>query len=713
MTKKNVPLTFRPKARILQMLGEQLIGSSRLAIFELVKNAYDADATKVTISFKNINTPNMSIQIEDNGIGMTYETIRDIWLVPAHDHQAKKREKNKRTKRGRLPLGEKGLGRFAVHKLGNKIELITKNANSTEEVVVSIDWEEQIKKEFLSDTEIYVIKKAPDNFEKQEHGTIIKITQLKETNWSRGEIRRLYRQIQSINSPFTKDPNNDFRTFVDFENHNDLIKDIPTPEEMKLFAPWHCTFNLDINGLLNLNYEFKGVKGISVQQRDIVMSSLPLLLNPKHLDKNSKDNIPLTKELLEGIGPVHGTIYIYDRDPKILRRFGNQNMIKEYLDENGGIRIYRDNIRVYNYGEKNDDWLGLDLRRVNIPGVRVSRNIILGSIELNHELSNALIEKTNREGFDENQKYIIFRAIILSIITQIEAERKKDKDRLRLALLPAKDREAEKVEKPIQLILKKLNNNPTLKLEIEPLLKSVEKNFQETQSIMINQGLTNMGIGIIFHEVEHGVKDLAAFAKVSDDISEIKQRVEDLNRVLETFSELIKNKDNETISLKDLFKTIRNILRMRFSLHQIQLICPFLEEDKEDIKIKASKKILIGIINNLLDNSIYWLQVKWPVITDNSAITRKIYLNAYIETKFLTITIGDNGTGFSDAPEDIIKPFFTRKNEGMGIGLHYVDIAMSMMGGNLEFDTEHDTAPSDINGAVVNLIFDQKIIIKD
>ena len=136
---KALNLPFRPRARLLQLLGDELIGSSRLAVFELVKNAYDADAETVRIVLENIDSSEASIVVEDDGEGMTLDTIRNIWLVPGHDHRARQRAEMRRTRRGRLPLGEKGLGRFAAHKLGNRIEVVTR-ADEQPECVVSIDW---------------------------------------------------------------------------------------------------------------------------------------------------------------------------------------------------------------------------------------------------------------------------------------------------------------------------------------------------------------------------------------------------------------------------------------------------------------------------------------------------------------------------------------------------------------------------------------------
>ncbi|MDC5170651.1 ATP-binding protein, partial [Acinetobacter baumannii] len=136
--------------------GDQLSGSSRLAIFELVKNAYDADADTVLITLDKINTSAAKIIVEDNGEGMSAEIIKNIWLVPAHDHKEQQKKEKRRTKAGRLPLGEKGLGRFAVHKLGNEIKLVTR-AKDSDECVLHINWQDLIDKPFLEDTRVEVV----------------------------------------------------------------------------------------------------------------------------------------------------------------------------------------------------------------------------------------------------------------------------------------------------------------------------------------------------------------------------------------------------------------------------------------------------------------------------------------------------------------------------------------------------------------------------
>ena len=119
---------------MLQLLGDQLIRSPRLAVFELVKNSCDADATEVEVRIDGLEGNTPSISVRDNGVGMSLKTVRDIWFVPGHDHREKQKQRGSRTKLGRAPVGEKGVGRFAANKLGNTIRLVSRTAGADEVV---------------------------------------------------------------------------------------------------------------------------------------------------------------------------------------------------------------------------------------------------------------------------------------------------------------------------------------------------------------------------------------------------------------------------------------------------------------------------------------------------------------------------------------------------------------------------------------------------
>ncbi len=158
MNSKTQESQFRPRARMLLQLGDQLIRSENIAISELVKNSYDADATFCEVVFNNIdNKEKGEIRIIDDGIGMTPEVIKHVWLEPGADFKdgIMKGDQAKFsfavTLPRRTPIGEKGVGRFGVHKLGDQITLITKSPDSESEVIIKIDWKKFDKTTYLSE----------------------------------------------------------------------------------------------------------------------------------------------------------------------------------------------------------------------------------------------------------------------------------------------------------------------------------------------------------------------------------------------------------------------------------------------------------------------------------------------------------------------------------------------------------------------------------
>lgn len=131
-------LKIRPYARLLTMLGDQLIKNELIALVELIKNSYDADASWVKVSFIDFGpdyelTPTSKIRIEDDGCGMNADILRKHWLNPATPDKLKRKAKNPKTQKGRILQGEKGIGRFAIFKLGKKITITTRRQQQNSE----------------------------------------------------------------------------------------------------------------------------------------------------------------------------------------------------------------------------------------------------------------------------------------------------------------------------------------------------------------------------------------------------------------------------------------------------------------------------------------------------------------------------------------------------------------------------------------------------
>ena len=232
---------FRPRARIIRILGEELISSETVAIIELVKNAYDADASHVLIRFTAPLTEGHGcIEVLDDGHGMTLERVQMAFMEPATNDKRGRRSNRKSEKLGRRMLGEKGIGRFASSRLASELELVTRRRGAGSEVFGVFDWK-QFEDDDLYLDEVLILteerkpidicptgviralwdaKEAPTDSD-MTHGTIIRMTGLKRP-WSREDFVTLQRGLSRLVSPFNK--------ISDFSIHMEL------PSEMGDFS---------------------------------------------------------------------------------------------------------------------------------------------------------------------------------------------------------------------------------------------------------------------------------------------------------------------------------------------------------------------------------------------------------------------------------------------------------------------------------------------
>lgn len=703
---------FRPRARILQHLGDQLIGTPRLAVFELVKNAYDADASQVVVEIAGIGSDDPTIRVTDDGSGMSVDTVQDIWLVIAHDHKEKQLSKKKRTEKGRLPLGSKGLGRLSVHKLGNKIRMITR-AKHEQEVVVDIDWNKMIEHEFLSDAEVDVELRDPEVFTGELTGTELQIMELRDKRWTRGEIRRLYRQITSISSPFGQVGRDDFQAILQVPDVPQWIERLPEPAELLKRAPWKYTFEFDGESFC-YHYSFRGIPGIQRQAREVEERQVSLLVPPPEAEDDDPlfsgkaQSTTLRKVIadlksIEGIGPISGEFYVFDLTPRIAKQMGETKLIKDFLDENGGIRVYRDGIRVYDYGERSNDWLGLDLKRVNNPTRGLSRNIVVGHVSIDQDSSSDLVEKSNREGFIENDAYERLRQLVLGAIDPLQREREVDRKAIRELLGEAKDPEVRSIMEPVSKIRIIASRN-NLSGKIDPLLDRIEYEYVEMKNRLLSTGISGTSLAVVFHEIEQGVRSLYKNMENHPEMEDIASQVEEMMKLLDGFSDLLRKKDRKPTDLKKLIRRARDLNKIRFRHHNVKLECPAVEDDAPEVIVSCSYGLTLGAITNIIDNAIYWMRAKWSEEEDTG---RALYIG--IDEDFdggPAVIIADTGPGFRDAPSELVRPFYTRRPEGMGMGLYYANMVMELNDGALLFpDPSEVDVPDNYEGAIIALRF--------
>ena len=690
---------FKPKARIILQLGDQLIRSESIALLELIKNSYDACASKVIIRMNNLDIPEQGeIIIEDDGDGMNYNLINEVWLQPGTTYKKKQIEDHKfLSPCNRVPLGEKGIGRFGVHKLGYEIDLISKTIKD-KEVFLKINWEDFNNDDLLSNIPIELSQRSPQVFKNGEHGTKIIIKNLR-NKWTRGSVRELYRAINSLNSPF--ESINSFKVLFKIDRPDWLggllkFKDI---EENSLFS---AEATISGNEIVELKYEFipwatmKKLKGRVHNEKNVAM--VHKVFDERKNKKEIKD-IDLGQYK---IGEVQLKLLIFDFDANILSLgVEDKKGLKDYLRMNGGVRVYRDGIRVYDYGEPGNDWLNLDIERVNLPTARISNNIVIGSIRLDRLQSKDLQEKTNREGFIENEAYREFLSAIRFTISRIVTQRNIDKDKLRshyggAIKIPVVDN----LQILRETVETKLSDN-NLKEDLLKIISEIDSDYKTISEVYIRSASAGLSLSIVIHEIEKIISELILTVEEAKSSEKIKSLTQHLGKLIDGYSALIRRRSRKESDLREIIKQTLWNIEFRLKSHQVQIVDAYLKEKDFNVKVKCSDSLIIGTMINIIDNSIWWLNY-------GKVQHKRLFIDITNEFPgFITIVIADNGPGFTLPTEEVIKPFISNKEGGIGIGLHLASEIMNSHGGELLFPSaDQFSIPKEFKtGAIVALAF--------
>ena len=712
------PTTFLPRARLMLLLGDQLIRDAGIAVFELVKNAYDADARKCTVKLGGVHedSEDATVEIEDDGSGMDVGTVKHVWLAPGTRNRLTQREGKHKTnsarspKFHRLPLGEKGVGRFAVHKLGNHVEMVTR-AKGKAEVVVAIDWTDFDSDEPLSSIPVTVRTRKAQRFKGRQTGTYIKITDLRERPWRRRQVTMLHRAVTSICSPFDAPDKFVAKIILSPDPHR-WLTGLLTPARAVKLAHFRFVGHLE-KGQLTYDYEFNpGAKMDRVSERAVLKRCVPLPTKKeeqgklKTLSDDSANDLDNNGPIDLGdysIGRIEFDFRIFDRDRQTLSlTAGDSKTLTDFLDLNGGVRVYREGIRVYDFGELGNDWLDLGSRRINVPTRRIGNNQILGSIHLNLIESKDLIEKTNREGFVENRAYQVFRRAISFTIRQAEIERNIDKDRIRRAYAQARQKE------PVLGDLAQLREEVEL-LKIEApdtkrlvkYIDQIDSQYREVVDKLLAAAGAGLNLATVLHEVDKGIKTLYHSISHGERGDVVIEKAKHIADVVDSLTWLMRQSGRVNVSAAALIQNCLFAWGYRFEKHGIQ-VTNGIEAGNESFTVKCNRRLVMTALMNLIDNAIYWLGTK--------PRDRRLYVGATTEYSGKpALVVADNGPGLLDPPEYLTMAFFTRKQDGMGLGLHIASEIMKIQGGSVQFPSKGTMElPRGMNGAVILLEFGEQ-----
>ena len=699
--KKTEQLPIRPYARLLTMLGDQLIKNERIALVELIKNSYDADADWVKIKFENFNNDmsannNSSILIEDNGSGMTREDIEQSWMNPAtpQKYSRKKKGERKTSDKKRIIQGEKGIGRFAILKLGKIIIIITRTENSNFESTLEYDFTrfddnfiEEAGKEkdiFLDEIQIDYSEHTPPTVIKESKGTAIEIRSLKGI-WNQGIIDRLCQDISNLTDPISRiigrKTTNSFDVSIICNGKSQTIEDrsaedIKTLIEDKSVLKIEGKFSSQRNSFIFTEDASKD-KRIEVELNDPNIKALWIWR--QRFGKNQNIN---REPWRYKCGSFRFHFYIFDFSRGIGGKHElnqkEKNMLKEHR-----IYLYRDDIRVYPYGDPDDDWLNIDITRgTGRAGDFFSNDQIIGWIDISHEDNRDLIDKTNREGLIETgnatRDFMFLIPTFLSYIKQHPYSRyeqnKRDKN---VAEIIRSEVIANKLS-DLKTHLGERGDNKGVHQ-----VKKIDKEYRRERNHLIQRAeITEdlAGVGLSVEMTSHDImlmmnraKDIGkAIAKLSRSSGEetIQQQADMLVGVLlqitdgmQDIQSLFKSAKRRKKNLK-----IEPILDKISELHRRLLQKKEIDYEKKNIPSSplvadTTDGVVMQTLINLFDNSVYWL---------DTISRKKKKIEVSVNGNKGELIFSDNGPGIDkeDLPY-IFDPFYSGKGqEGRGLGLY-------------------------------------------
>lgn len=700
---------FKPRARLIKTIGEELISNDNVAITELVKNSYDARSSIVEITFrgnvkekeiegkkgshkeKYIEKGGASITVFDDGIGMDFETVQKAWMEPATNYKKKAENQNP----DRKFTGEKGIGRFASAKLSSRLELITKQ-NDKDEIVVVFDWNDFSNEDnYLEDVKIrWIIRPAK---EIKTSGTILKLIELTE-DWDEVKINDLKVALSRLLNPIV--PTEDFLININLPK--------PFGESMSGFVERPETLNRP-------NYYIKG----SITEEGCPQNVVFYSKNKGQEEALSLSDNLFTSKRSYTAGPFAFEFKIWDRDSDNLNALASETKsivrnVKQDLDDLCGISIYRDNIRVLPYGNQNNDWVRLDIRRVNNPTLRLSNNQIVGYISIGLETNPLLKDQSNREGIVESQAFEDIKDYIKLILNEVEQRRYNERPR---------ENQTEKTTKTSlfeKLSLTSLSdeikeNNPSSK-EILDLIDQKDAEIKDTvtkiqEVISRYRRLSTLGqlIDPIIHDgrnclgkIDTKTNIIIKEANKTDfNMDKILEKANEIQSIRKDFAQLFKRIEPfggrkrgrpQTIIIEDVIKN--QFLINKEELDK-QCINYHISETKHSVTIDESEVAVVFM--NLIQNAIYWLST-----VDSERI---IDVNVSDEQDGLSIIISDSGPGIQTGTEEsIFEPYFSTKPDGIGLGLAIVGEIMAEYDGELSLIKD-----AALSGAAFKLLFRKRI----
>jgi signal transduction histidine kinase len=651
---------FKSSGNVVRMLGEQLVSNKFVALLELIKNAYDADARLVNIDFDKIAHPitkkkGEAVVVSDSGHGSTIENISKRWLVLGTANK----EKLRFSPGGRRMLGAKGIGRFAIQRLGEYCKVSTvpdpavlkvpdSKPGASLRYAFEIDWDKVTDPTRI--LEDYDLEIGESPAKARDHGTKVTVYELRD-EWTKEDIDRLQREISSLLPPGFSE-----KFTVAFSHW----KFVPTTERLTSSVLDYATYSIKgrADGKKHVAFEENGKKGTLFMDTSVC-------------------------------GPFSFEIYAYDEGRIRDDYRGGASKIISAVNEFHGIKVYRDGFRVKPYGDRGTDWLGLDKHRVKLV-TRFGSGATIGVVRITSDKNPTLIDQTNREGIIDGAALQQFKDVLFSLVNRLSIKSASwHKTHSSKGGYQRAKRSATAAARGTQAGEEVQEFADTA----ERLIRSLEETNADLRS-HASIGLAMLGVGHdLLEEAKLARALVREIAEHSDDSAYVDESVEALKNHVEILSSFIQvleefgHADNREIAALDADKTVttffrryRPVLKRSESGIELQL-----KTGAPSAKIRMARRDLESVLINLTTNAIQTL--------DETVPPRIMRVTTATEKEKWTLLFEDNGPGVHPSvKQDLFERGVTTrlKQGGSGLGLNIVRTVIENARGKILLEPESE-----------------------
>lgn len=677
--------TFRFAPDILRRLGEELNPSLEHGVIELVKNSRDADARECEVQLSDVMAPGGAIFVNDDGDGMTADELVESFLLLGRSSKVDREV----TRRGRVLTGSKGLGRLAALRAGKLAVIQTRPLSEPDlEHRIALRWSDFDDVQAVEDVEIDIetVSRAPGSVT----GTDISILGLT-GRLGRREVKRLARQLLLLSDPFGDDPS-DFRTKLATQEFDDLEALV----RKKYFdsAEYRLEVHVGSDGLAAATVA--DWRGEPLYEADHSMlrggQDEPYRCPPARFELWA---FILNKQTFDGRNATLGEV-------------------REWLTEFGGVMLYVNGIRVPPYGDPGNDWLRLDLRRVQSPELRPSTNTSIGRVRVEND-GGAFVEKTDRSGVIENPPFADLRQMATDALEWMARERMKAREarrqQQRARTVPKEQRLRKKVEKKLNRLAAETPSGAEAKTLFESYADAQEQAQQTMrEEVQLYRTLSTAGIAAatFAHEYAAGPlkvirRSVAALRRrLKGEFNPLPLTIAEPIGLVESSTTTLGTFTDGTLSLVDRDKRRVERIEVHKVISQVSdAYMPFVAEREASLELnlcdtnpylRSSEAAIESIVVNLLTNAL-------NAVSESKESSRTIRMTTDCSDDFLVLTVSDNGPGVLHfSTDDIWLPGVTSRPGGSGLGLTIVKDTVIDLGG-----TVSATANGPLGGAAFEI----------